>query len=155
MRPYEVMMVLDPGLDDETVRAEVDRATEVIRSRGGVPGRVDRWGRRRLAYEIENHREGYYVVIDASAEPAVMNDLDRSLHLSDRVLRHKVMRLPDRVVGLATTRRPSPSEAPAGAAPANPAAPAASAEATAPGDTAPAAAEGSETAVPEEAESGK
>lgn len=111
MRPYEVMIVLDPGLDDETVRSEVDRATDLIRARGGVPGRVDRWGRRRLAYEIADHREGYYVVVDASAEPAVMDELDRLLHLADHVLRHKVIRLPDRVVGMATRRPPRQEDA--------------------------------------------
>ncbi len=51
MRPYEVMIILDPTLDDESVRTEVDRATELIKARGGNPGRVERWGKRRLAYE--------------------------------------------------------------------------------------------------------
>jgi small subunit ribosomal protein S6 len=75
MRPYEVMIIFDPTLDDETVRAEVDRSTELIRSRGGQPGRVERWGKRRLAYEIRRHREGSYVVLEAQAEPATMADL--------------------------------------------------------------------------------
>ena len=99
MRPYEVMIIYNPGLEEEAVRAAVDRSTQLIRARGGNPGRVDRWGKRRLAYEINHQREGYYVLVEASAEPAVMAELDRSLLLADDVLRHKVIRLPDRVAG--------------------------------------------------------
>jgi small subunit ribosomal protein S6 len=106
MRPYEVMIILDPTLDDDVIRAEVDRATELIRSRGGSPGRVDRWGRRRLAYEIAHKREGYYVVLEATAEPAVMAELDRTLHLADPVLRHKVIRIAERKSGPASTASP-------------------------------------------------
>lgn len=112
MRPYEVMIILDPTLDDEVIRAEIDRAVDLIRSHGGVPGRVDRWGRRRLAYEIAHQRDGYYVVVEASAEPSVMSALDRSLHLADHVLRHKVIRLPDLIAG----RTPGSSTAEGGRA---------------------------------------
>ncbi len=104
MRPYEVMIIFDPTLDDETVRTEVDRATELIRSRGGNPGRVERWGKRRLAYEIRRHREGSYVVLQAQAEPSHMADLDRALTLTDGVLRHKVVHLPEKATG--TPARP-------------------------------------------------
>ncbi len=99
MRPYEVMIILDPTLDDETVRAEVDRATELIKAKGGSPGRVERWGKRRLAYEILKHREGNYVLVSAEAEPAVMSDLSRALTLADGVLRHKVIHLPEKAMG--------------------------------------------------------
>ncbi len=105
MRPYEVVIIYDPGLEEDAIRAAVDHSAELIRSRGGVPGRIDRWGKRRLAYEIRHQREGYYVLLEATAEPAVMTELDRSLFLADEVLRHKVIRLPDRVAGRA--RRPS------------------------------------------------
>jgi small subunit ribosomal protein S6 len=97
MRPYEVMIILDAGLEEEGIRSVLDRSTELIRSRGGVPGSVDRWGRRRFAYELKHKWEGYYVVLRAEAEPAVMTELDRYLHLADEVLRHKVVRLPDSV----------------------------------------------------------
>lgn len=128
MRPYEVMIILDPGTEDEAIRAEVDRCTELIRSRGGNPGRIDRWGKRRLAYEIQKHREGYYVLMEATAEPSVMAELDRSLQLSDRVMRHKVLRMPDRPARRPGVRTappepepalsvPSPSAAEADAAP--------------------------------------
>src|SRR5438270_9967807 len=103
LRPYEVMIILDVGLEEEAIRSAVDRATELIRSRGGTPGAIDRWGRRRFAYELKHKWEGYYVVLRAEAEPSVMAELDRSLHLADEVLRHKVIRLPDSVAAAATT----------------------------------------------------
>ncbi len=96
MRPYEVMIIFDPTLEDDAIRAELDRSTDLIRSRGGNPGRVERWGRRRLAYEIRKQRDGYYVLLEADAEPAVMAELDRTLTLADPVLRHKVVRVPDK-----------------------------------------------------------
>jgi small subunit ribosomal protein S6 len=99
MRPYEVMIIFDPTLEDETVRTEVDRSTELIRTRGGNPGRVERWGKRRLAYEIRRQREGSYVVLQAEAEPATMADLSRALTLTDGVLRHKVIHLPEKATG--------------------------------------------------------
>ena len=102
MRPYEVMIILDAGLEEEAIRSAVDRATELIRSRGGNPGSVDRWGRRRFAYELKHKWEGYYVVLRAEAEPSVMSELDRSLFLADEVLRHKVVRLPDDVAAAAS-----------------------------------------------------
>ena len=99
MRPYEVMVILDVGLDEDAIRATVDRATQLITTRGATLGRVDHWGRRRFAYEIKHHNEGYYVLIEATADPSVMAELDRMLHLADEVIRYKVIRLPDKVAG--------------------------------------------------------
>lgn len=99
MRPYEVMVILNVGLDEDVIRATVDRATELIKSKGATVGRVDHWGRRRFAYEIKHHNEGYYVLIEATAEPVVMADLDRMLHLADEVIRYKVIRLPEKTTG--------------------------------------------------------
>jgi len=95
------MIILDAGLEEEAIRSAIDRSTELIRSRGGNPGSVDRWGRRRFAYELKHRWEGYYVVLRAEAEPSVMVELDRFLHLADEVLRHKVVRLPDKVAAAA------------------------------------------------------
>jgi small subunit ribosomal protein S6 len=111
MRPYEIMVILDAGLEEDAIRQSVDRATELISSRGGTVGRVDRWGKRRFAYELHHRWEGYYVLIQASAEPAVMAELDRMLHLADEVIRHKVIRLPDAAVGAGA--RPSAAPQPA------------------------------------------
>ncbi|HET7654872.1 MAG TPA: 30S ribosomal protein S6 [Acidimicrobiales bacterium] len=118
VRPYEVMVILDAGLEDDVIRSVVDRAVELIRSRGGNPGRVDRWGKRRFAYEMRHRNEGYYVVIEATAEPAVMAELDRVLFLADEVLRHKVIRLPEGAAG--REARPGPSSEPVAAAASEP-----------------------------------
>jgi len=101
VRPYEVMIILDAGLEEEAIRSAIDRVTGLIQSRGGTVGSVDRWGRRRFAYELKHKSEGYYVVLRAEAEPGVMTELDRALFLADEVLRHKVIRLPDAVASAA------------------------------------------------------
>ena len=111
MRPYEVMIILDSSLEEDAVRAAVDRATDLIRNRGGDPYRVDRWGKRRFAYELNHRWDGYYVLVEAQAEPAVMTELDRALHLADEVVRHKVIRLPERVAGRARPGAPAREEA--------------------------------------------
>lgn len=107
MRPYEVMLIFDASLEEETIRAAVDRYAELIRSRGGTPGRADRWGRRRFAYEVNHRWEGYYMLLEASAEPEVMEELHRTLSLADEVIRHKVVRIPDVAV-----KAPAPAAAP-------------------------------------------
>ena len=104
MRPYEVMIIFDSTLEEDAIRAELDRSTELIRSRGGNPGKVERWGRRRLAYEIRKQRDGYYVLMEVNAESAVMAELDRTLTLADPVLRHKVVRVPEKPM-IRPTRR--------------------------------------------------
>jgi len=101
VRPYEVMIILDASLEEDAIRAVIDRATEVIRSRGGNLNRVDRWGKRRFAYELDHRWEGYYLLLEITAEPPALTELARVLSLTDEVLRHKVIRLPDRVAGLA------------------------------------------------------
>lgn len=95
MRPYEIVVIFDAGLEESDVRAVLDRATELIRSAGGSPGRVERWGKRRFAYELAHRWEGNYVLLGADAEPGGLDEVHRMLSLSDEVLRHKVVRLPD------------------------------------------------------------
>ena len=111
MRPYEVMIILNASLEEDALRTQIDRAQEIIRNNGGTPNRVDRWGKRRFAYEVKHQWEGYYVLIEATAEPIAMSELDRALHLADEVVRHKVIRLPDDVAGR-TTRTAAPEDAP-------------------------------------------
>ena len=115
MRPYEVMIILDSSLEEDAIRAAVDRATDLIRNRGGDPHRVDRWGKRRFAYELNHRWDGYYVLVEVQAEPPVMAELDRALHLADEVVRHKVIRLPDKVAArqAAAAVQPEPAVAPA------------------------------------------
>ena len=99
MRPYEVMVIFDTGTEPSAIQAVVDRLPETVRTSGGTPGAVDRWGRRPFAYEVKHRREGYYVLVEFSGEVQTVNDLDRMLSLADEVLRHKVIRIPDKVAG--------------------------------------------------------
>ena len=92
MRHYELMVILDPSLDERTVAPSLDTFLNVVRKDGGSVDGVDIWGKRRLAYEIAKHSEGIYAVIDLNAEPATVNELDRQLKLNDSVLRTKVLR---------------------------------------------------------------
>jgi len=106
MRPYEVVIIFDSGLEEEVIQTVLDRAAETIKAQGGNPGRVDRWGRRRFAYEVAHRQEGYYVLMEITAEPAAVAEMDRVLSLADEVIRHKTIRIPDAVAGRS---RPSPS----------------------------------------------
>jgi small subunit ribosomal protein S6 len=108
MRPYEVMVIFDADLDAETIRSSVTRYTELIEGRGAQPGPVDFWGKRRFAYELKHRWEGYYVVLQAKAEPAAMDELHRVLSLADEVLRHKILRIPEQVYGKLASSRPAP-----------------------------------------------
>ena len=95
MRPYEVMAIFEATTDSTVIQGVLDQALEVIRSTGGNPGAIDRWGKRTFAYEVNHKREGYYVVVEFSGEPETVAALDRMLGLADEVVRHKVVRLPD------------------------------------------------------------
>ena len=92
MRSYEVMVILDPSLEERTVEPSLDKYLNVIRKDGGSVESVDVWGTRRLAYEIKKQAEGIYAVINLTAEPATVKELDRQLGLNDSVLRTKVLR---------------------------------------------------------------
>ena len=111
MRPYEVMLIFDADLEEETIRSAVARYIQLIESRGAEPGPIDYWGKRRFAYELAHRWEGYYVVLQARAEPAAMEELHRVLSLADEVLRHKVLRIPEQVYGKLGGSAPSGSNA--------------------------------------------
>jgi len=114
MRPYEVMVIFDVGTEPPAIQAVVDRLLETVRNNGGTPGAVDRWGRRPFAYEVKHKREGYYVLVEFSGESQTVAELDRFLGLADEVLRHKIVRLPEKMAGRpgGQSRRPA-AEAPA------------------------------------------
>lgn len=92
MRNYEVMVILDPTLDERTVAPSLDTFLNVVKTDGGSVDKVDVWGRRRMAYEINKHAEGIYAVIDLQANPSAVAELDRQLNLNESVLRTKVLR---------------------------------------------------------------
>jgi small subunit ribosomal protein S6 len=101
------MVIFDAGTEPPAIQASIDRVLETVRTTGGTPGQVDRWGRRPFAYEVKHRREGYYVLIDFAGEVATVNDLDRMLSLADEVVRHRVIRLPE-----AAAKRSGPSKPP-------------------------------------------
>ena len=89
---YELMVILDPEIDERTVAPSLDKFLNVIRNDGGTIDNVDIWGRRRLAYEIQKKTEGIYAVVNFTATSASTVELDRQLKLSEAVLRTKVLR---------------------------------------------------------------
>jgi small subunit ribosomal protein S6 len=92
LRTYEVMVILDPSLEERTVGPSLDKYLNVIRTDGGSVESVDIWGRRRMAYEIKKNQEGIYAVVNLTAEPATVKELDRQLTLNESILRTKVIR---------------------------------------------------------------
>jgi len=92
MRHYELMVILDPDLEERTVAPSLDQFLNVVKTGGGNVEKVDVWGRRRLAFEIKKKSEGIYAVVDLQAEPALVKELDRQLNLNEAVLRTKVIR---------------------------------------------------------------
>jgi small subunit ribosomal protein S6 len=95
MRRYEMMIILDPSLEERTVQPSLDQFLKVVTIAGGTVDKVDVWGRRRLAYDIDKKSEGIYTVIDLVAEPDTVKELDRQLNLNEAVMRTKILR-PDR-----------------------------------------------------------
>jgi small subunit ribosomal protein S6 len=95
MRPYEVMAIFEATTEPTIIQGVLDRALDLIRSTGGNPGAIDRWGKRTFAYEVNHKREGYYVVVEFTSGTETVAELDRMLGLADEVVRHKIVRLPD------------------------------------------------------------
>lgn len=92
MRHYEMVVILEPSLDERTVVPSLETFLNVVRNDGGTVENVGVWGRRRLAFEIDKHPEGIYAVLDINCEPATVKEMDRQLALNESVLRTKVMR---------------------------------------------------------------
>ena len=92
MRNYELMVILDPDLEERTIAPSLDRFLTVVTNSGGTVDSIDVMGRRRMAYEIKKQAEGIYAIINIQAEPAAVQELDRQLNLNESVLRTKLMR---------------------------------------------------------------
>lgn len=92
MRHYELMVILDPSLDERTVTPSLEAFLNVVRTDGGTVEKIEIWGKRRLAYEILKQAEGIYTVLEITCEPATVAELDRQLGLNESVLRTKVLR---------------------------------------------------------------
>ena len=135
---YELMVILDPEIDERTVAPSLDKFLNVIRADGGTIDNVDIWGRRRLAYEINKKTEGIYAVVKLTANSSATVELDRQLKLSEAVMRTKVLRAEEGIAQVAAAKVLSDAKAArkAAAAPKT----AAAAEAAAPAAAATAAA---------------
>ena len=92
MRHYELMVILDPDIEERTVAPALDQFLTVVKNDGGSVEKVDIWGRRRMSFEIAKKAEGIYAVVDLQAEPATVKELDRQLNLNEAILRTKVLR---------------------------------------------------------------
>jgi small subunit ribosomal protein S6 len=90
------MLILSAEADESVVVTATDRIAKVVSGSGGEVSNIDRWGRRRFAYELDHQSDGYYVVVNFTAEPTVQTELERVLNLADEIIRHKVMLLPEK-----------------------------------------------------------
>lgn len=92
MRSYELMIITNGGLDEAAVQGIIERFTKLIADQGGSVEKVDHWGKRQFAYEIDHMTEGYYTVIDFAIGAEGLSEVDRQLGLVDAVVRHKIVR---------------------------------------------------------------
>ncbi|MDI6878438.1 MAG: 30S ribosomal protein S6 [Desulfitobacteriaceae bacterium] len=88
MKAYENLYIIRPDLDDEAVAVTVDKFTNVLANNGGADVMVDKWGKRRLAYEIKDYREGFYVLMSFEGEARTAEELERTMKISDDILRY-------------------------------------------------------------------
>ncbi|MCU1582796.1 MAG: small subunit ribosomal protein [Microbacteriaceae bacterium] len=129
MHQYELMVILDPEIDERTVAPSLDKFLNVIRNDGGTIDKVDIWGKRRLAYEINKKTEGIYAVVSLTSNGDATKELDRQLKLSEAVMRTKVLRAEEAIAQVAEAAKLSAEKAARkAAAPAKTAAPAKSAD---------------------------
>ncbi|HLP22679.1 MAG TPA: 30S ribosomal protein S6 [Microbacteriaceae bacterium] len=111
MHQYELMVILDPEIDERTVAPSLDKFLNVVRNDGGTIENVDIWGKRRLAYEIQKKHEGIYAVVNFTAAPATTNELDRQLKLSEAVMRTKVLRAEEAIAQVAAAEKAAAEKA--------------------------------------------
>lgn len=132
MRDYEILYIVRPELDEDQLNEAVERVNGLIANVGGEHVKTDVWGKRRLAYEVDRLREGYYVLTDFKVEPERVPEMESTLKISDTVFRHLIVRKPAKA-GAVEAAEPAAAAVPAAQAPA--------AAAEAPAAEAPAAAE--------------
>jgi small subunit ribosomal protein S6 len=101
MHPYELMVILDPEVDERTVQPTLEKFLTVVTGDGGTVESLDIWGRRRLAYEIRKKAEGNYAVANFTAKPSTTQELERQLRLNESIMRTKVLRADEAVARVA------------------------------------------------------
>lgn len=111
MRQYELMIILDPELDERAVTPTLEKFLTVVTKDGGTVDTVDAWGRRRLAYEIQKKTEGIYAVVNFTATSAATQELDRQLKLNEQIMRTKVLRAEEAQAMIASEAKRSEEKA--------------------------------------------
>lgn len=96
MRLYEIIVIVDSVLEDDQIDDVLGRMTDLVNSQDGAIVRLDKWGRRKLSFEIADRWEGYYIIVEFQGQPELAAELDRTLSLADEVLRHKILRIPEK-----------------------------------------------------------
>ena len=91
LRTYEVMVIVDESAEDK-LEAVVERVTQIVTNGGGEVAKVDRWGKRKFAYEIDHKTDGFYLLLEFTADTELLDELERVLLLADEVVRHKVVK---------------------------------------------------------------
>jgi small subunit ribosomal protein S6 len=92
LRKYEVVYVIQPDLDEEATTAVIDRFSDLVTAQGGEIVKIDKWGKRRLAFEVKDFRDGFYVIMHMNAEPKVADELDRVFKITDSIIRFIIVR---------------------------------------------------------------
>jgi len=93
LRIYELLYIIKPDLDAEQTAATVEKFAELVRSNKGEIVKLDQWGKRRLAYEVQDYREGFYVLMQFKAEPAVASEVERIMKISENIIKYLITRI--------------------------------------------------------------
>lgn len=95
MKKYELVFIVRQLGEEEAINAVIAKFENLVKNTGGVIDRIDRWGKRRLAYEIKDVMEGYYCLFKFTAEPATVAELDRVMKITDEILKHMIVKIED------------------------------------------------------------
>lgn len=108
MRDYEVLYIVRADLDDDKVQDAVKRVNTLIERSGGTPERTNLWGKRKLAYEVKHQKEGAYILQDFKLDPERISELESALKITEEVMRHLIVRKPEKAAAIPVT--PPPAE---------------------------------------------
>ncbi len=95
MRHYETLFIISPEVSEDDIDRLLDRYVGILEERGGFVAKVDKWGRRRLAYEVKKFRKGYYVLFDYGAEPPAVAEMERNFKIDEKVIRYLTVKQDD------------------------------------------------------------
>jgi len=110
LKAYEVVVILDPALTEEEVEGQISEINDMILNGNGKVNEIQRWGKKRLAYEVKKRREGYYILFRVTAEPKAISSLERSFKISEKVLKYMAVRFEEGQAPLPQREEPKKSE---------------------------------------------